>query len=347
MNQEFSSNSIPDVAQLEELLSEPSAAVVAALAQLRGDILVLGVGGKMGPSLARMMRRASDAAGASRRILGVSRFNDPEQASRLRAHQIETIRADLLDEKELARLPDAANVIFMAGMKFGSTGHEAMTWAMNTHLAALVCRRFPYSKLVVFSTGNVYGLTPVASGGSTETDSLNPVGEYAMSCLGRERIFEYFSRSASIPMAFIRINYASELRYGVLVDLAQRVWEGQTIDLRMGHLNTIWLGDANAMALQAFGHLSVPPLALNVTGPELLSVRQVCEQFGKMMGKTVQFEGSESATALLSNAQEAFRLFGPPRISAEQMIRWTADWVMRAQPSLGKPTHFESRSGRF
>src|SRR5439155_14682141 len=250
-------------------------------------------------------------------------------------------------ESQLARLPETANVIFMAGMKFGSTGQEALTWAMNAHLPALVCKRYPRSRFVVFSTGNVYGLTAVASGGSRETDAPNPVGEYAMSCLGRERIFEHFSRSAKIPMACIRLNYASELRYGVLADLAQRVLDGQPIDLAMGRFNTIWLADANAMALQALRHAACPPRVLNVTGPELLSVRQVCERFAKLMGKRVEFQGAENSTALLSNAQTAFDLFGPPAISAEQMIRWSADWVSRGQPTLGKPTHFESRDGHF
>lgn len=343
----LSSDPVPDVERLEELLTEPSEAVVKALAQIQGDILVLGVGGKMGPSLALMAKRASSVNGLSRRIIAVSRFSNRQLEARLRSHEIETIRADLLDETQIARLPEAPNVIFMAGMKFGSTGQEAMTWAMNTHLPSLVCRRYPRSKVIVFSTGNVYGLTSVTSGGSRETDSLNPVGEYAMSCLGRERIFEYFCRSTNTPMAFIRLNYASELRYGVLMDLAQRVWTGQAIDLAMGHFNTIWLSDANAMALQALGHVASPPMVLNVTGPELLSVRQVCEQFGQLMGRTAQFEGTESPTALLSDARLAFRLFGQPRISAAQIICWTADWVMRGQPTLGKPTHFESRSGKF
>jgi len=339
--------SIANIEQLEELLSEPTEGVVTALSRLDGDIILLGIGGKMGPSLARMAKRASDAAGASRRIIGVSRFSDPQQESQLRAHGVETIRADLLDESQLAKLPDAPNVVFMTGMKFGSSGQEAMTWAMNTHLPSLICRRYSRSRLIVFSTGNVYGLTPVADGGSRETDQPNPIGEYAMSCLGRERIGEYFSRSAGTAIAFLRINYASELRYGVLMDLARRVWAGEAIDLAMGHLNTIWLADANAMALQTFGHVASPPLVLNVTGPDLLSVREICEQFGNLMQKTVSFKGAESATALLSNAQQAFELFGRPRISVEQMIRWTADWVMRNQPSLGKPTHFESRTGQY
>jgi nucleoside-diphosphate-sugar epimerase len=338
---------IPTVEHLEELLSEPSDALVKTFAQVPGDILVLGVGGKMGPCLARMAKRAGRSAGSSGRVIGVARFSDPQLEAKLHSHQIETCQADLLDEAHLARLPDAPNVIFMAGMKFGSTGQEPLTWAMNTHIPSLVSKRYSRSRIIAFSTGNVYGLVPVASGGSLETDFPKPVGEYAMSCLGRERIFDYFSHSTNTPMALIRLNYASELRYGVLTDLAQRVRAGEAIDLAMGHLNTIWLGDANDMALRALSHASSPPFVLNVTGPEVLSVRQVCEQFGRLMDRRPQFKGVESARALLNNAQRAFQLFGLPRVSAEQMIRWTADWVMRGQPTLNKPTHFESRSGKF
>ena len=340
-------NSIVSVERLEELLSEPSEAVINALSRVEGDILLLGIGGKMGPSLARMAKRASEIGGAQRRIIGVSRFSDRQLEIKLRSFGIETIRADLLAESEVARLPDAPNVIFMTGMKFGSSGQEATTWAMNTYVPALVCRRYPQATQIVFSTGNVYGLVPIASGGSRETDPLNPVGEYAISCLGRERIFEYFSRSSQAPMAVIRLNYASELRYGVLVDVAKRVWAEEPIDLAIGYLNAIWLGDANAMALQAFGHASSPPFVINVTGPEQLSVREVAQQFGSLMGKAVTFSGSETSTALLNNSQPAFKLFGRPRMSAGQMIRWVADWIMRRQPTLGKPTHFESRDGKF
>lgn len=338
---------IQTVAELEALLSEPSEPLVRAMAKLEGDILVLGVGGKMGPSLAWMAKRASEMAGVRRRVIGVARFTAPGLEEQLHSRQIETIRADLLDEAQLARLPQVPNIVFMAGMKFGSTGQEALTWAMNAHVPALVSKQFPRSRMVVFSTGNVYGLVPVASGGSRETDALNPAGDYAMSCVGRERIFEYFSRAANIPMAFIRLNYASELRYGVLTDLAQRVWNGLPIDLAMGHLNTIWLADANDAALQAFNYASSPPLVLNVTGPELLGVRGVCAQFGRIMERKVEFKGSESPNALLNNAQQAINLFGTPLISTEEMIRWTADWVMRGQPVLNKPTHFESRNGKF
>ena len=332
---------------LEDLLSKPTPGVVEALARLEGDLLLLGIGGKMGPSLARMARRASDAANVRRRILGVARFSAREQQTQLQAHGIETIRCDLLDEDAVTRLPDAPNVIYMVGFKFGTTGQEATTWAMNSYLPGVVCRKFRRSKIVAFSTGNVYGLTPVADGGSRETDTPQPVGEYAMSALGRERVFEYFGQELGIPMTLIRLNYATDLRYGVLVDLAQRVWTEQPVDLSMGYFNTIWQGDANAMTLQSFGHLACPPLVLNVTGPELLSVREVCERFGQLMGKPLNFVGAEAPTALLSNAEKAARMFGPSQVGAEDLIRWVADWVARGGATLGKPTHFESRDGKF
>ena len=333
--------------QLDEILSEPTPEVIETFSHLEGNILILGVAGKMGPSLARMAQRASQAAGRPRRVIGVSRFSTPAHENSLRQQGIETIRCDLLEETAVRSLPEAPNVIFMAGMKFGATGNEALTWAMNAVVPAMVARRFAQSRIVAFSTGNVYGLTSVAGGGSRETDALHPVGEYAMSCLARERMFEYFSRSANTPVSLIRLNYACEMRYGVLVDLARRVRAEEPIDLTMGYLNTIWQADANAMALQALAHAASPPLVLNVTGPELLAVREICARFGALMQKPVHFTSSEASTALLSCAQRAFDLFGPPRISAGQLIEWIADWVMRGGPALGKPTHFESRDGRF
>jgi nucleoside-diphosphate-sugar epimerase len=332
--------------ELEDLLSEPSSAVVSALGRLAGDIIILGVAGKMGPTLARMARRASDMAGVARRIIGVASFSSGNEA-RLQAGGIETVRCDLLDEDAVARLPDAPNVIFMTGMKFGTTGDEATTWAMNSFLPGLICRRYRRSRIVAFSTGNVYGLSGVDSMGSRETDRCQPVGEYAMSCLGRERLFEYFGRSLGIPTTIIRLNYAGELRYGVLVDLAQRVFAGEPIDLGMGYFNTIWQQDANAMALCAFDFAAVPPCILNVTGPERLSTRTVAEHFGRLMNRPVTFIGTESETALLSDARRALALLGQPRVSAAQMIEWIADWVTRGNRTLGKPTHFDSREGNF
>jgi nucleoside-diphosphate-sugar epimerase len=235
----------------------------------------------------------------------------------------------------------------MTGMKFGATGQEALTWAMNSYLPGMIALRYRQSRIVAFSTGNVYGLSPVALGGSVESDPPAPVGEYAMSCLGRERIFEHFSRTLGIPTALLRLNYACELRYGVLVDLAQRVLAGEPVDLGMGQLNAIWQADANATALCAFGHVASPPFVLNVAGPETLSVRRVAEEFGRLLGRPVCFQGSEAVDALLSNGQLGHRLFGYPRVAAGQLIRWIADWLRRGGPTLGKPTHFEVRDGRF
>ncbi len=338
---------ISTVEQLEELLSEPTPQVVATLGKLEGDILLLGVAGKIGPSLARMVKRASDAAGIRRRVIGVSRFGGNGLEARLRQQGIETIRCDLLESAQLQQLPQAANVIYLAGMKFGTSGQESKTWTINSFLPGLVGRQFPHSRLIVYSTGNIYGLTPVAGGGSRESDAANPVGEYAMSCLGRERIFEYFSRRLGIPMTIIRLNYACDLRYGVLVDLAVRVWTGQPIDLSMGYLNTIWQGDANAWTLLSFDQAASPPSILNLTGAELLSVRAQAESFGRLMHKEVTFIGVEADQALLSNATQAHHLFGRPRIGTGQMLEWIADWVTRGNPLLGKPTHYETADGRF
>jgi hypothetical protein len=333
-------------ADLDDALSEPTPEVVATLASLSGDIILLGAGGKMGPSLGRMARRASDSAGVRRRVIAVSRFSGGGEKD-FNDHGVETIRGDLLSENDVARLPEAANVIFMTGKKFGSTGDEAATWAMNSYLPGVVCRRFCHSRIVAFSTGNVYGLSPVVLAGSREDDVPEPVGEYAMSCLGRERVFEHFSRSLGIPTALVRLNYACDLRYGVLVDLAERIWNEQPVDLTMGHFNTIWQGDANAFALRVFDHAASPPWIVNVTGPELLGVRAVCQDFSRRMRKPVHFEGVESETALLSHVDRLAQTLGPPHITAGQLIDWVAKWIMRGGTSLHKPTHFESRSGKF
>ncbi len=339
--------SIRDVVQLEELLSQPTPGVVRALANITGDILVLGVGGKMGPTLARMAKRSSVMAGTRRRVIGASRFSSPVLEHQLRGWEIETVRCDLLDSKSLAELPDAENVIFMAGMKFGSTGQEWLTWAMNSFLPGLAADRYCNSRIAVFSTGNIYGLTSVARGGSREGDVPNPAGEYAMSCLGRERIFEHFSRTNGTKISILRLNYASELRYGVLLDIAQRVNSGQAVSLCMGYLNTIWQSEASAMSLQSLEVASSPPNVINLTGPEVLSVKTIATQFGTLLDKPVRFEGTESNDALLSNAQKSYELFGTPRITSRHMIEWVADWVKRGGTTLTKPTHFEERSGNF
>jgi nucleoside-diphosphate-sugar epimerase len=337
-------SAIADIKQLDDLLSEPTPLAIETLTRLDGDLLLLGVGGKMGPTLARMARRAS---GTRRRVIGVARFSNPNHEEWLHRHGIETIRCDLLDPAQLERLPDATNVVFMTGMKFGSTGQETLTWAMNCHLPALIAQRFQRSRIVAFSTGNVYGLSSVARGGSLESDALCPVGEYAMSCVGRERMLEHFSRTHGTPVAILRLNYATEMRYGVLVDVARRVWLGEPVPLAMGHLNALWQGDANAMALCAFAQVSSPPFVVNLAGPETLSVRRVAEEFGRLLGKTVTFAGEEAADALLSNGQLGHQLYGYPRVGPRQMMTWIAEWVRGGGPTLDKPTHFESRDGRF
>jgi nucleoside-diphosphate-sugar epimerase len=279
-------------------------------------------------------------------VIGVSRFSSGGEEA-FAAHGIETIRCDLLDEEAVAALPDAPNVVAMVGMKFGATGNEPATWAINCYLPALICRKYRHSRIVAFSTGNVYGLTAVAGGGSREGDAPRPVGEYAMTALGRERMYEYFSLALGVPVALIRLNYACDLRYGVLVDLARKVWAGEAVDLGMGHFNTIWQGDANAMTLRAFDHAASPAWAVNVTGPELLSVREVCGRLGELMGRAVRFTGAEAATALLSDARRGVDLLGAPRVGAPELVEAVARWVARGGRSLGKPTHFESREGRF
>lgn len=334
-------------AELESLLTAPTDQLIQVFRELPGDILVLGVAGKMGPTLAKMALRASEAAGTARKVIGVARFSNPEEQSKLETAGIKTIKGDLLDRNFLASLPDCPNVVFMAGMKFGSTGNESLTWAMNTHLPALICQRFEKSRIAAFSTGNVYGLCPLRLGGSLESDATNPVGEYAMSCLGRERIFEHFSRTKKIPLSILRLNYACELRYGVIVDLAQQVLAGKEIDVAMGAFNVIWQADANAVALASLLHASSPPLVLNIAGPEVLSVRRVCLRLGEILGQEVHFTGAEAPDAILSNAQLSHRLCGYPRIGAHHLIEMIGNWMKEGGKLLGKPTHFESRSGRF
>jgi nucleoside-diphosphate-sugar epimerase len=338
---------IRDVAELDQRLSEPTPAVIELLRELDGDLLVLGAGGKMGLSLTAMASRAAGTAGKRRRVVAASRFVSEEQRSRFEAFGVETVRANLFHSADLKSLPDARNVVFMVGAKFGTAGNAGFTWATNSFLPGAVCQRFPKSRIVAFSTGNVYGLSPVAHGGSQETDELRPVGEYAWSALGRERVFDYFSRESSIPLAIIRLNYATELRYGVLVDLARQVHRGEPVDVGMGSFNVIWQRDACAMSLLALLHVQSPPLVLNVTGPEVLKVRDVAAWFGKRFGREVRFAGVESDTALLSNAGRAFALFGQPTVAAEEMFEWVAAWIESGGPLLDKPTHFSSRDGVF
>lgn len=334
-------------AQLDELLSRPTPPALAGLHQLDGDLMILGVSGKMGPTLARMAVRALGQLGRPYKVYGVARFSRPEVQAELETAGVIPVACDLLDRAALARLPDSRHVIFMAGQKFGATGNPHITWAINTHLPALVCERYMDAAIVAFSTGNIYPLTPVVEGGAQEHDDPRPVGEYAASCLGRERIFEYYSRTQGLRCAIMRLNYAVELRYGVLVDIAAKVWTGQPVDVGMGAANVIWQGDANAQALGLLAHCAAPPFVVNITGPETVSVRRVAERFGRLFGVTPQLIGAESSTALLSNAAQAHAIFGYPTVALDRMLGWIADWVRAGGASLHKPTHFETRDGRF
>ena len=333
--------------QLDEVLTEPTPTLIQAMAKLDGDIIILGVAGKMGPTLARLARRAMLQAGRKSRVIGVARFSELALRERLEQQGIATIAGDLLDPDALAGLPNAPNVIYLAGRKFGSAGQEELTWAMNTYLPARVADRYKRSRIVALSTGNVYPLTPVSGPGPGEATPPGPVGEYAQSCLGRERMFQYFSRLNNTPVTLVRLNYAVDLRYGVLVDVAQKVHDGTPVPLAMGYANVIWQGDANTAILHCLRHCSSPPFILNLTGPEILSIRKVAEVFGGIFGRKPLFEGKEEQTALLSDAGKYNDLLGPPLVSTDQLINWVAYWVANGGRLLNKPTHFEARDGKF
>ena len=335
------------VEQLEAKLTEPSEGLIADVAKLEGDILILGVGGKMGLSLAQLAKNAIDHAGIDKGLIGVSRFSSTGLEEELRSDGVETIATDLLDEHQLQSLPEVDNVIYMTGTKFGTTGREHLTWAMNSYLPGRVAEKFKESRIVVFSSGNVYPLTPVSLGGVTEEHPPGPVGEYAQSCLGRERVFEHFSHRNETPMLHFRLNYAIDLRYGVLLEIATSVREEQPVDLSMGHVNVIWQGDANEMAIRSLTVCESPPKLLNVTGPETVSVRWLAERFGELFGVEPVFINEEQDTALLSNASQAHKLFGYPKVPLQQMIEWTAQWIEAGGMVLDKDTHFQEREGKF
>lgn len=336
-----------EIETLETSLLKPSDALVADMKALDGDIILLGVGGKMGPSMARLARQAVELAGVKKRIMGVSRFSDVHTKAALERDNIETFNADLLNEDDLASLPDAANVLYLAGTKFGTTGNEAFTWAMNAYLPGRVAERYRQSRIVAFSTGNVYPFSKVSEGGVTEDHPTGPVGEYGQSCLGRDRIFQYFSVKNKIPTLIYRLNYAIDMRYGVLLEVAKSVAEERPIDLTTGFVNVIWQGDANEMAIRALRHCEVPAKILNVTGPETISIKWLAEQFGTLLGKEPSFLNQPQPSALLSNASEAYKLFGYPRVSLRQMIDLTAAWIKQGGEILNKPTHFQERNGKF
>jgi nucleoside-diphosphate-sugar epimerase len=337
--------------QLEDLLSTPCPEDTEFARQLGGHVLVLGAGGKMGPTLVTRIMRALVAAQMPFKVYAVSRFTDTAQRRKLEAWGAVTIAADLLEEDmlaaRLADLPHCPNVIYMAGMKFGTSGHEDLTWAMNAYMPGRVAERFRSARIVAFSTGNVYPLVDVHSDGSKETDPTGPIGEYAQSCLGRERVLHYFSLKNATPMCFLRLNYAVEPRYGVLLDIATKVYASQPVVLAMGYVNVIWQGDANSVALRSLGLCKSPPQVLNVTGLETLSVRRLAEEFAERLGRKAVFEGKEGRTALLSDASRCRDLLGAPHTPIGDVMDLVAYWVKIGGPTLNKPTKFEVRDGRF
>lgn len=340
-------NFIESVESLEEQMSRPSALDRESVRRLEGDFIILGAGGKIGPSLARRIKRAGSAAGVGRRVIAVSRFTSAALIEELNQNGIETIPCDLLDRDAVAKLPICKNVLFLSGRKFGSTDRPDLTWVTNTVIPAHIANHYRNSRIVAFSTGNVYHLVKPSSGGSVESDAPRPVGEYAQSCLGRERVFEYYSRELGTPCLLFRLNYAVDLRYGVLVDIARRVFTGQPVELTVPALNAIWQGDANSYALRCLEHCSSPARVLNVSGPEVISVRRAAESFGDLLHREPVFKGEEGDRALLSNASLCHSLLGHPEVKLEVLMRWVAHWVERGGVSLDKPTNFEVADGRF
>jgi nucleoside-diphosphate-sugar epimerase len=342
---------IPDLVsteeELDELLTRPRSILFEFIRTVHSPLVILGAGGKMGPTLAWLARRAAEAAGHSLHVIAVSRFSDDRARHWLEARGVETVSIDLLDREALKRLPDAVDVIYLVGRKFGTALDAARTWAINTLVPAYVAERFARARIVVLSTGNVYSLVPVASGGSVETDALTPVGEYANAAIARERLFEFFAQQDSTPVCVLRLNYAVDLRYGVLVDIARRVQAGETVPLATGYVNCIWQGDANEMILRSLALAETPPRVLNLTGPAVLSVRALALRFGELLGRAVLFSGAEADTALLSNPAQACALLGQPPTALEPIMRWSAQWIKSGGRLLDKPTHFEVRDGRY
>ena len=331
---------------LDALLSTPSLALVNLMKRLAGDIIILGVAGKMGLTLGAMANRAIELAGVQKRVYGVARFSTPGSREKAEAFGMSAISCDLLDADAVARLPQAPNVLFMAGRKFGTQGQEAVTWAMNTLVPGFIAAHYAQSRIVAFSTGCVYPLVEVGQSCDEHVPPA-PVGDYAQSCLGRERIFSYYSQRNGTPVCLLRLNYAAELRYGVIHDIATQVWTEQPVELTVGYYNVIWQGDANAQALLALEHCASPAAILNVTGPETISVRSTATMLGALMEKSVTFTGQEGPANYLNDATRASRLFGYPAVPFGQLLRWNAHWVMSGGRSLGKPTKFEVSKGQF
>lgn len=333
--------------ELEEVMTRPNPRLVEAIRQVSSPLLILGGAGKMGPTLAVLAKRAAEQGNPQLRIVVASRFSDAKARRSLEDHGIETLVCDALDRESVGRLPDSENVLYLIGLKFGTSQNPALTWATNTIAPTHVAERFPRARIVALSTGNVYPLVPISSGGAVESDALTPLGEYANAAIARERVFEYHSRKRGTPMVILRLNYAVELRYGVLLEIAQKVWTGQAIDLTTGFLNCIWQGDANDWILRALPLAVSPPAVFNMTGRDTLSVRELAGRFGEWMDRPVAFVGSEAPTALLSNAQKLCGLLGDPPTPLLQVMRWIAHWVMEGRPTFGKPTHFQVRDGKF
>jgi nucleoside-diphosphate-sugar epimerase len=333
---------IENEAQLIDQMTTPAQAVREAVSRLAGPVLLLGAAGKMGPTLAELLVRAG-----APQVIGVSRFSDQGQRDYLEGVGVRTLRADLLDAAALADLPEAPEVFLLAGFKFGASGDPSLTWAMNAYLPAQVVRRFPRARIVYVSSGNVYAFTPTAGRGAREEDTTGPIGEYAQSRLGGERLAQFMAQRQGTPLLIVRLFYATELRYGILHDLAWRIWQQEPIDLGMGHVNQLWQGDANAYLCRLFPFCQSPPAVLNMTGPETLPVRRLAQELGAALGREPIFVGQESDTALLGDASRLIARLGPPAVSIPQIIEWLAHWVKLGGPSLGKPTKYESRSGKF
>jgi nucleoside-diphosphate-sugar epimerase len=333
--------------ELDAFMSLPSKQLVDFQKELEGDVIILGIGGKIGVQLAMTLKKASALSGVSRRIIGVSRFSDESKRKQLEELGIETITCDLSDPKEVDDLPEAKNVVFMVGRKFGTSGSEEITWAMNTLVPDYVSRKYAQSNIVAYSTGNVYGLVPVVSGGSVENAKVNPEGEYAISALGRERIFQYYSNMNKTPVALLRLNYAIDLRYGVLREIGEKVKNEEPIDLSMGNANVIWQGDAINQTLLSFSLCTSPANIINITGPETVSIHYVAKLFSHFFDTPLKIEGEENHTALLNNASYAASLFGYPYVTLYTMVKWISHWIEIGGASLNKPTHFDSRNGKF
>ena len=333
--------------KLDKLLSEPSDALIEDIKKIKGDIMVLGAGGKMGPTLCVLCKNAIKKAGIDKRVIAVSRFSDPIATELLKSQGVEIIPCDLLDKEKLYALPEVENIIYMAGRKFGTDGEEWKTWAMNATLPAFVADKFKKSNIVVFSSGNIYPIVPLSSGGCVETDRPGPVGEYTMSCLARERAFEYAANTYGTKIFIYRLNFAVDLRYGVLYDMANNIINGKPISLTTPCLNAIWQGSANEIAIRGLLHAASPVCKMNVTGPETVSIRKAASELGQYLGNEPVFEGEEGNDAYLNDASAAMEIFGYPQVSIKTLIRWQAEWLLDGGRGLGKPTHFEERKGSY